>query len=344
MHVVSPYGIGAASYRERVHRWLQVTDTTATRLTYGDARQITLGHLVTHPVDILRHERELRRLRHGSPRRLLLLREASPFSRGELEKGLLTAAQSSVLDFDDALYEDWGHTNPVSRMFPKALKIRRCVSAADSVIAGNPTLADWASEFNPNVTMIPTCIDLKQYTQKVSFDLGEPPRLGWIGSPSTEQHLVEILPSLDAAFAQHPFVLEVVSGPSRRSPLDSRPYVHRRRWTPDVLADIGQWDVGLMPLKDSPYERGKCAYKLLQYAASALPAVASPVGVNAEILQSCGLHAPRTAGEWTEALLAVLAAPAGARERQGMDALRFVTASYTYDVWQGRWEAVALQA
>ena len=344
MYVVSPYGIGAASYRERVHHWLQMTGTTATRLTYGDAPQITFRHLATHPVDILRHERGLRRLRRGSPRRLFLLREASPFSRGELEKSLLTAAESSVLDFDDALYEDWGHANPVSRWFPKALKIRRSVSAADSVIAGNPTLADWASDFNTQVTMIPTCIDLSQYTSKVSYDLADPPRLGWIGSPSTERHLVEILPSLDEVFAQNPFVLEVVSGPQQHSVLDSRSYVRRRRWTPEVLADIGQWDVGLMPLQDSPYERGKCAYKLLQYGASALPSVASPVGVNAEILQSCGLPAPRTAPEWTEALLAVLAAPAGTREQQGLNSLRFVTASYTYEVWKGRWEAAALHS
>src|SRR5207249_2245520 len=103
----------------------------------------------------------------------------------------------------------------------------------------------------------------------------------------------------------------------------------------EVLATL---DVGLMPLADDPYSRGKCGYKLLQYAAAGVPAIGSPVGTNATILAALGLPAATTQREWVDAVLATLDAPAADRARLGRRVRDRVAESYSYDAWLGRWQ------
>ena len=111
-------------------------------------------------------------------------------------------------------------------------------------------------------------------------------------------------------------------------------------WSECSMADlIGTWDVGLMPLADRLYERGKCAYKLLQYAAAGLPSVTSPVGVNREIADALNFSAARTVDEWFDAIMdSILSAPAN-REIVGRRARTQVERRYSYDAWASAWLA-----
>ena len=93
------------------------------------------------------------------------------------------------------------------------------------------------------------------------------------------------------------------------------------------------------PTPDEAYERGKSGYKLLQYAASGLPVLASPVGVNAEIQAKLGMPAPREPGEWAEAIVVELARTAGERAELGRRARDVVEREYSFDAWLGRWRA-----
>ncbi len=109
-------------------------------------------------------------------------------------------------------------------------------------------------------------------------------------------------------------------------------------WTAGSVTAIADWDVGIMPLRDGVYERAKCGYKLLQYAASAVPAVASPVGVNATLLDAMDGLAPTTVDEWTDALTAMLAEPAERRAEHAAAAAD-VAAAYSYARWEEAWVA-----
>jgi len=109
-------------------------------------------------------------------------------------------------------------------------------------------------------------------------------------------------------------------------------------WRPclpeDALADF---DVGLMPLRDTRYERGKCAYKLLEYGAAGLPAIASPVGVNREIIEASGIPAPSAPSDWLDALLEILSVAAAERAHRGWALRQVVEERFDYDVWLPEW-------
>ena len=108
-------------------------------------------------------------------------------------------------------------------------------------------------------------------------------------------------------------------------------------------ATLADFDLGVAPLPDEPYTRGKCGYKLLQYAAAGTPAVGSPVGVNREILSRLGMSAAGEAAEWIDAILDLLTKPAEARATLGRQARQAAQLHYSYDAWLPRWkEAVGI--
>jgi glycosyltransferase involved in cell wall biosynthesis len=129
---------------------------------------------------------------------------------------------------------------------------------------------------------------------------------------------------------------EMISGPGDVPP-ELAPFTTRIPWSLDVASTIGRrWDVGVMPLADGVYERAKCGYKLLQYGAAGLPAIGSPVGVNARLLDELDGLAPVDASGWVEALRAVLTEPASRRARRGI-AGRAVAAAHSYERWEPAW-------
>ncbi len=288
--VVLPYGPAGGSSRVRVLDWLDELGIAAHVLDYGGLPNNRPGTLVRHPVSTLRGEA---RARFAVPagRPVLLSREATPFSAGGVEARILRRAAHGVYDFDDALFNDTG--TGLRRLLAKDRKCEAAVRAADRVIAGNDYLADWAVRHNPDVTVIPSCVRPADYVQKTVWDLADPPRLVWMGSPSTEQYLHTIAEPLLRVHETHGARLTVISGPDGPSFGELDRMVDRVRWSADTFAaHLATADLGISPLTDTPYARGKSAYKLLQYAATALPVVGSPVGANALALQRFAGLAP----------------------------------------------------
>lgn len=272
------------------------------------------------------------------PRRLLLHREASPLSRGALERRLLSSALFSVYDFDDALQWDHGEGSPLRRLAPKAPKARLSVKLADRVIAGSPLLADWASEHNSDVVMIPSCVAPDAYRRKTDYQVADPPRLGWIGSVHNEAYLRPLAPALREVHRRTGARLTLIST-SRPTLGDLEPLIDRVPWSEETQhTGIAAFDVGIMPLPDTPYTRGKAGYKLLQYAAAGTPAIASPIGVNREILARLGMPAAGDAGEWVDVILDLITQSAAARASLGRHALGVTQQYYSYDAWLLRWQ------
>jgi glycosyltransferase involved in cell wall biosynthesis len=117
-------------------------------------------------------------------------------------------------------------------------------------------------------------------------------------------------------------------------------FIDRVPWSEAAQHEgLAEFDLGLAPVPDEPYTRGKCGYKLLQYAASGTPAVASPVGVNRTILAELGMPAPDADNEWADAILDLLGRASATREAAGRKAREVAEQQYSFDVWLTRWRA-----
>ena len=337
--VVTPYGRDGGSSRVRVYDWLDHLGLTAEIHDYRGAATNRPKTLVKQPFSTLRAESSTRTT-DVVGRHLLLSREASPLSGGRLEARLLTSAAHGVYDVDDALFHDVG--TGVRRAFSKASTWLRAVAAADVVVAGNDYLAERATRSARRVVVVPSCIEPSAYAVKRTYRLADPPRLVWVGSPATETYLFNVAPSLLELHRRTGARLRVVSaGSGALGPLEEM--VDRVPWSAEsVAAALAGADVAIAPLTDSPYARGKSAYKLLQYAAAGLPMVGSPVGANAPALEMFAGLPERSALGWTEALVGLLAAADDVRSRLGAIARRGVEEHYSFARWAPTWRAAVL--
>jgi glycosyltransferase involved in cell wall biosynthesis len=205
-----------------------------------------------------------------------------------------------VVDYDDA----WFHRYENHWLSPLlGHKIDAVMRVANTVVAGNDYLARRARQAGArNVEIVPTVIDLTRYA-----GLPEPPpraelTVGWIGIPLNAHYLTMIEPALRTAAATVPLQLHVVGAPV--PPGFAGIAATSFPWTEnDEVSRIAQFDVGIMPLHDTPWERGKCAYKLLQVMGAGKPVIASPVGANRQVVRH-GVNGflADTAEEWAEAL------------------------------------------
>jgi glycosyltransferase involved in cell wall biosynthesis len=343
LHAVTPYGRNAGSSRVRVYEWLDRIQEPAVVSGFIGARDARPARLVRSAGAVLAAERALRRIVAARPERLLLHREASPLSRGTLEARLARAAGFAVYDFDDALQWDNGEGGGLRRLAPKAPKVLAAVRAADRVVAGNAILADWASQHNADVVVIPSCVAVDAYRPKSGYELADPPRIGWIGNPDNEPYLTALGPALEELHRCTSARLTIIGATAPRlGRLEA--IIDRIPWSEETQhAVLASLDVGVAPVPDAPYERGKCGYKLLQYGAAGVPLVASPVGVNRDILRAFGMPAVGPGGDWAGAILELLERPASERAAMGRAIRAATLRDYSFDAWLPRWrEAVGI--
>jgi glycosyltransferase involved in cell wall biosynthesis len=189
-----------------------------------------------------------------------------------------------VVDYDDAVFHRYGlHANPLVRTF-LGNKIDHVMHNASLVIAGNEYLAERAIKARARkVDILPSVVDVKQYMLK-QHKPDSAFVIGWIGSPVTESYLGIIHEALDE-LKQESAIKFILVGAGNAQPFAAIP-TEMIPWSEEIELTVNQkFDVGIMPLIDGPFERGKCGYKLIQYMAGGLPVVASPVGVNQQIVE-----------------------------------------------------------
>ena len=230
------------------------------------------------------------------------------------EQVLNTLGIGYVVDYDDAIFHNYDlSSQPFKGLL--ADKIDKVMRNSAVVTCGNDYLAERARSAGARaVEIIPTVIDLDRYTVSIPA-ARERIVVGWIGSPSTVRYLEFVAPALLALSAEYAVQLRVI-GAQFVSPgleVDCRPWSEESE-----VIEIQRFDIGIMPLNDSPWERGKCGYKLIQYMACGLPVVASPVGVNRNIVEhEVSGYLATTSDDWLTALRA-LSADAETRRAMGM--------------------------
>ncbi len=258
-------------------------------------------------------------------------KEALPWWPLWLELALLSGVPY-VLDYDDAVFHNYDqHINPVVR-FIFGRRLDGLMAQAALVVAGNNYLAQRARDAGaPWVEIVPTVINLARYTPQVPRPIEPPifdalPRVVWIGSPSTVSYLQLIREPLQELATRVPFLLRVIGG----GPIDLPGVnVEMVSWSEATeVKSISACQVGVMPLLDTRWERGKCGYKLIQYMGCGLPVVASNVGINSEIVVhgENGFLAENSQ-DWINALLQLLSDQT-LRTRMGLKGREYVEKKY----------------
>lgn len=283
-------------------------------------------------------EADLVRLSEYPLNRWKQFREARHYDLVVLQRRLLQpwdiavlrhASRYLVFDFDDAImYRSSKWQNPFS--LSRMLKFRKTVESCDLVFAGNNFLKEETERFVPSqkIHVIPTVIDLERYTPKDHNDCHDRVTLGWIGSSGTLTYLKAIMPALESLSKRCSNVqLKIVCDQF----LESRyiPIVKKRWEEKTEVEDVKSFDVGIMPLSDDVWARGKCALKIVQYLAVGVPVVCSPIGTNRDIVRngSNGFWA-NTHEEWIGSLLTLIQNPS-LRRKMGMTGRKIVAEGYS---------------
>ena len=279
------------------------------------------------PVAAAARALDLRVLRRGDV--VFFQRPLTELPIATLERRV-AARHPIIFDFDDAIFLTWQNRK----------KFRTLIEMADHVIAGNRGLAEAAAAPH-KTTIIPTGIDTERFVPSPSSSRrGGDVIIGWTGLAHNYPQLLTAAASIRDALMASGATLRIISdAPPPRAFGGAR--VEFRRWSAETeIRDLADIDIGLMPLPDSPHARGKCAFKLLQYMALGRPAVASPVGVNTEVVRSGrdGFLAA-SPGEWTTWLLALIDDPE-LRARIGAAARERIVADYSLSALLPRYQSV----
>ena len=276
--------------------------------------------------------RRARRLKYVKEFDLVyVLRETSLLGPALFERLIRAKGVPYVFDFDDAIFlPNASAANRAFSFLKFPGKTATACRLAAHVMAGNEYLAEYARRFNSSVTVVPTTIDTEKFRPPQPAWESSKPQLVWTGSSTTARYLESLSGALQRLRQRFAFTLRVIGAPRATIPgID----VELLPWRPETEASNleGAW-AGLMPAPDDAWARGKCGCKALQYMAVGVPAVCSPVGMNAQLIQDGenGLLAS-SEDEWVEKLTLVLNS-AETRRRLGRAGRQTVEAWYSAEV------------
>ncbi len=251
-----------------------------------------------------------------------------------LEEAVKWLPSPKILDVDDSIWL----TNPRGKK--SAVFLAKNV---DAIIAGNKYLAEWYSRFNKKIFIIPTGIDVKKYRPLPVRPSVNRCTIGWMGTDGNFPNLNVAQKAIENILHQHPAASMLIVSNKRPANwnIDGRK-IFFRRWNRDTeVRDLQEMDIGIMPLIDSAWTKGKCSFKMLQYMSVGLSVVVSPVGMNNEVLSKDNLgYAANTIPEWEKAL-SNLIKDKEMREEMGHNGRKVVEKYYSIET-TGRQLAEAL--
>jgi len=323
--------------RYRLEQWEPLLRERGVEITYAPFEDEELHALLYKPGLM---PRKLQLVTRNLARRLSLvrrvkdydlvyiLREAALLGPPVFERLIHQRRVPIVFDFDDAVFVSYrSPSNGYLSYLKFAGKTKTICRIASHVMVGNPYLAQYARQVNDRVTVIPTTIDTEKYRVPQRAEQNGPPVIGWTGSYSTVQHLDTLRGALKKLAERESFRLRVIGTPNYEcAPIE----VEAMPWRAATeLEDLSAIDIGMMPLPDDRWSKGKCGLKALQFMALGIPTVCSPVGVNTDIIQDDenGFIAA-TEDEWVEKLSRLLRS-AELRQRLGQAGRATVEQKYS---------------
>ncbi|MBW6498430.1 MAG: glycosyltransferase family 4 protein [Bacteroidales bacterium] len=268
---------------------------------------------------------------------VFIYREAHMLWFSWFENRLQRLGARIILDFDDSIWlNDTSDGNRQLAWLKRPSKTADILRLSSMALVGNEYLASYARRYNTNVHVVPTTIDTDYYIPG-SQQTKNTVCIGWTGSSTTLKHLQHALPVLKAIREKYgeKVSFRVISN----KPLETvLPGLENVKWSRETeVSDLYPIDIGIMPLPDDEWSRGKCGFKGLQYMSLEIPAVMSPVGVNTEIITD-GVNGflAGTEEEWVKKLSALIESPA-LREKLGKAGRQTVMERYSFESQKERY-------
>jgi glycosyltransferase involved in cell wall biosynthesis len=227
--------------------------------------------------------------------------ELFPYCSSFFEKFLKLKKISFILDYDDAIFHNYDNNKNriIQLLFKK--KISNAMGYASYIVTGSPYLTKYARQYNQNVVEIPTSINIDKYSMKNMG--GDVFRIGWIGSKTTSKNILFIIPALKKIMSEIDCELILIGFDSK---IEMEINCIIKPWNElEEVNDIKQLDVGIMPLDENPFNKGKCGFKLIQYMACGLPTISTPLEANIKINRNNMNLFATTNSEWYEKILYV---------------------------------------
>ena len=255
-----------------------------------------------------------------------------------IERLFKTPSAKLIFDFDDSIWlQDENPGQSIFQRLKNPAKTAKIISYCDLIIAGNEYLASYAMQYNSNVFIIPTTIDLEEYKPIAISKPYEKICIGWSGSFSTIKHFesaIESLAKIKEKFADKVYFKVIGDGSYTNDSLELTGLPWKKE---SEIEDLCEIDIGIMPLPDDDWSRGKCGLKGLQYMALEIPTIMSPVGVNSDIIQDGqnGFLASSTE-EWVEKL-SLLIESESLRKKIGQAGRKTVEKDFSVEANKDKW-------
>jgi len=332
-----PYPEEGPSSRFRIYQYLPILRNSGIQgdvFSFLESREYKhifndykkTGKLFVYLRGVIRRWKQLRQIRYYDT--VFVQKYVCPFGM-YFERMVTNKKKLIVYDFDDAdfLKHD-SAVNSWSALLRSPAKTAKMIQRSHLIIAGNSYLAGFAKKYNDNVHIIPTSIDTEKYRPKQRASKSDLVVIGWIGSSASSRYLS----LLDGVFTyiinRYRNIKIMIVGSKDYEVPDSR--IILKPWTLESeLSSLHSIDIGLMPLTNDDYAKGKCGFKALQYMAVGTPAVVSAVGVNQEIVRDgTNGFVARNSREWVEKI-GTLIENAELRKRMGLAARKTVEKKYS---------------
>ena len=311
------YDREAASTRQRMLQYLPLLESAGIHVDVHPlldddyVRSLASGKPASKATIARAYARRVAQLRRMADADLIwVYAELFPWLPAAFERLAFRSGKPILYDYDDAFFQPYDdHPNALVRGLLGG-KLDPLIAGAAGVCAGNAYLRDHAARLNPNAIILPTVVDTDHYRPATNRP-DRPLTIGWIGSPSTWAYVRPYVPLL-AELCRTRDVRFSAVGAGAAAQSDHFDGLTFAPWSEaSEVAAVQAMDIGIMPLPDEPWARGKSGYKLVQYMACGLPLIASPVGVNATIVDDgiTGLLATNLAA-WRAAFDRLIADPA----------------------------------
>ncbi|MEO6613329.1 MAG: glycosyltransferase family 4 protein [Chitinophagaceae bacterium] len=269
---------------------------------------------------------------------IFIFRDALMTGSTFFEKRFARSGAKIIFDFDDAIWiQGVSEANKRLSFLKNAGKTGTIIRLSDLIFAGNQYLADYAAQFNKNIVIVPTTIDTAVYVPVKKEEGERPVCIGWSGSFSTIQHFALAIPSLKRIKEKYgsKVKFKIIGDPGyycKELETQGEPWVSTTE-----LEDLAKIDIGVMPLPDDEWAKGKCGLKGLQYMALGIPTLMSPVGVNTEIIQNgVNGYLPATEDEWVNDISRLVDNKED-RIKMGAAGRQTVVDHYSVDAWKNKY-------
>ncbi len=269
---------------------------------------------------------------------VFVFREALIHGTTKIERKIHASGIPFILDFDDSIWLlDVSEGNKSHQWLKKPEKISEIIKLSTIAVTGNKYLHDYAKHFGKDVRIIPTTIDTEKFRPFPEETQKKQICIGWTGSSTTLKHFKLAVPFLKKILDKYPeqVIIKLIADQNCDCPELTYEFV---KWNPATEAqDINTIDIGIMPLPNDEWSKGKCGFKGLQYMAFEKPAIMSPVGVNTEIITD-GENGFLAASEeeWVEKLSLLIESPQ-LREKLGKAGRKTVVDKYSVEANKYKW-------